>query len=171
MITERVKEQFFYSFIRRVIGKYYIFDAPRSLKGVFISWCWNPEVIDPTKKKKLSAHTPRSRVCCHCPPVRQHRKSCPVANVWCFWWKVLESNVTLLTGTVICITFHDKSLPQHLVWPSVIDCHLQIYGLGGWNGFNFCPFLSMDCRISSDSSYYWCVRGTLLIAGFHGFSW
>ena len=71
---------------------------------------------------------------------------CPVANVWCFWSKVLESNVTLLTGTVICIAFHDKSLSRHLVWSSVIDCHLQMYGLGGWNGFNFCPFLPMDCR-------------------------
>ena len=92
---------------------------------------------------------------------------CPVANVWCFWSKVLESNVTLLTGTVICITFHDKSLSRHLVWSSVIDCHLQIYGLGGWNGFNFCPFLPMDCRNQLGFLYCWCVGGMLLIDAFH----
>ena len=73
--------------------------------------------------------------------------------------------MTLLTGAVICITFHDKSLSLHLVLSSVIDCHLQIYGLGGWNGFNFCPFLSRD---QLGFLYCWCVGGTLLIDGFHG---
>ena len=68
MITERVKKQFFHSFIRRVIRKNYVFDAPWSFKGVFISVCWNPEVINPTKKKKFSAHASCSRVSCHCPP-------------------------------------------------------------------------------------------------------
>ena len=93
---------------------------------------------------------------------------CPVANVWCFWWKVLESNVTLLTGTVICITFYDKSLSPHLVWSSVIKCHLQIYGWG--DGMVLISAISYRwiAGISSDSSYCWCVGGTLLIDGFHG---